>query len=70
MSSLLPLRLIVLAVTLIGLSGCNMYRAPGAMLPSLAAAQHDRSIEKFAETSSFPSPDDVGLGDEDEDEHE
>lgn len=60
----LPLRLVVFATALAGLSGCNMYRAPGAMLPSLAAAQHDRSIEKYAATSSFPSPDDVGLGED------
>lgn len=55
------------AVVLIGTSGCNMYRSPGSMLPSFAAAVEDRSIEKHASSSSFPSPSDVGLGDSDED---
>jgi hypothetical protein len=41
-----------------------MYRAPGTMLPSLAAVSHDRSIEKHAEKSGFPSPSDVGFGEE------
>ncbi|WP_425397978.1 hypothetical protein [Aeoliella sp.] len=43
-----------------------MYRAPGAMLPSFAAAAEDRSIEKHASNSGFPSPSDVGLGESDD----
>lgn len=50
---------IVLAVA--ATAGCQIYRAPGALLPSLAASQQDRSIEKFAASSQFPSPSDVGL---------
>lgn len=46
-------------------TGCSVYRAPGAMLPSLAAAAHDRSIEKHAASSGFPSPSDVGFGEDD-----
>jgi hypothetical protein len=42
-------------------AGCQMHRAPGALLPSLAAARQDRSIADYAQQSSFPSPDDVGL---------
>ncbi|MCO6047515.1 hypothetical protein NG895_26730 [Aeoliella sp. ICT_H6.2] len=58
------------AAVLVSASGCHMYRAPGAMLPSFAAAAEDRSIEQHASTSSFPSPDEVGLSDSDEEEQE
>lgn len=54
----------VLIAVALGTSGCSMYRAPGTMLPSLAAVSHDRSIEKHAEKSGFPSPSDVGFGEE------
>jgi hypothetical protein len=55
--------LIPLSIAL-GTTGCSMHRAPGAMLPSLAAVSHDRSIEKHAAKSGFPSPSDVGFGEE------
>ena len=42
-------------------SGCQMHRSPGSMLPSLAANKHDRAIEKYAESSGFPTPEQVGL---------
>lgn len=54
------------ATVLLSASGCHMYRAPGAMLPSFAAAAEDRSIEKHASNSGFPSPSDVGLGESDD----
>ncbi|QDU55422.1 hypothetical protein Pan181_16110 [Aeoliella mucimassa] len=58
--------MLLAAVLMVSSTGCQMYRPPGAMLPSLAAAKQDREIEKFAETSSFPTPEQVGLTDEDE----
>lgn len=55
---------LILLGAALGTSGCSMHRAPGTMLPSLAAVTHDRSIEKHAEKSGFPSPSDVGFGEE------
>lgn len=57
---------IAMLLMLSGAVGCQTYRAPGALLPSLAASQQDRSIEKFAESSGFPSPSDVGLSAEEQ----
>ena len=45
----------------VGATGCQTYRAPGSLLPSMAAARQDRTIEEYAASSSFPSPADVGL---------
>lgn len=54
-------RLLLVGATVLTLSGCQMYRAPGNLLPSLATVRQDRSITEYAQTSSFPSPSDVGL---------
>jgi len=42
-------------------TGCQMYRAPGSLLPSMAAAREDKAIAAHAANSKFPSPSDVGL---------
>ena len=57
-------RWLLVGVTVLTASGCQMYRAPGNLLPSLATVRQDRSIAEYAQTSSFPSPSDVGLAPE------
>lgn len=50
-----------LAILLLLSAGCQSYRAPGNLLPSLAAAREDKAIAAHAANSKFPSPSDVGL---------
>lgn len=44
--------------------GCQMPHAPGRLLPNFAAAMQDRKIAAHAAESGFPTPEDVGLGDD------
>lgn len=60
--------LVIVSLATMLLPGCQMYPSPGSLLPSIVGSRQDRSIEAYAATSGFPSPQDVGLASDEESE--